>query len=137
MHSSPLPSTLNLITGVALAAALISYATLAPASDWSGSVSTQLRIFPNDPLDSRQSDSSTAAAFEPEWFHEWNDGNQRLTFAPFARWDSEDSEHKHADLRKLVWSIVSTRWELRTGINKVFWGVTESNHLVDINNQTD
>ncbi len=28
-------------------------------------------------------------------------------------------------------------WELRTGIRKVFWGVTESQHLVDIINQTD
>ena len=28
-------------------------------------------------------------------------------------------------------------WELRLGIGKVFWGVTESRHLVDTINQSD
>ena len=28
-------------------------------------------------------------------------------------------------------------WELRLGVDRVFWGVTESQHLVDIINQTD
>ncbi len=32
---------------------------------------------------------------------------------------------------------MADRFELRTGIRKVFWGVTESQHLVDIINQTD
>ncbi len=32
---------------------------------------------------------------------------------------------------------VRGNWELRAGVRKVFWGVTESQHLVDIINQTD
>ena len=35
------------------------------------------------------------------------------------------------------WSYKGTEIELLVGINKVFWGVTESVHLVDIVNQTD
>jgi hypothetical protein len=33
--------------------------------------------------------------------------------------------------------MVGSPWELRVGIGKVFWGVTEFVHLVDIINQTD
>jgi hypothetical protein len=32
---------------------------------------------------------------------------------------------------------VADDWELKAGIGKVFWGVTESQHLVDVINQTD
>ena len=56
---------------------------------------------------------------------------------PFARWDEQDSERSHVDIRELTWIHVSDSWELRSGIRKVFWGVTESQHLVDIINQTD
>jgi hypothetical protein len=37
----------------------------------------------------------------------------------------------------LYWLHVGERWKLRLGLAKVFWGVTESQHLVDIINQTD
>jgi hypothetical protein len=37
----------------------------------------------------------------------------------------------------LTWLKAADEWELRIGIRKVFWGVTESQHLVDIINQTD
>ena len=35
------------------------------------------------------------------------------------------------------WLKVFDESELRVGLRKVFWGVTESQHLVDIINQTD
>jgi len=43
----------------------------------------------------------------------------------------------HADIRELLYQTVSDSWEFRAGIGKVFWGTTESQHLVDIINQTD
>ena len=48
-----------------------------------------------------------------------------------------DSERTHFDIRELFGLWVFERWELGVGIRKVFWGVTESQHLVDIINQTD
>ncbi len=39
--------------------------------------------------------------------------------------------------RELSWQLVSRSWELRIGVRKVFWGVAESQQLVDIINQTD
>ena len=55
----------------------------------------------------------------------------------FVREDSMDDERSHADIRELSWLYYSDDWELRLGISKVFWGVAESQHLVDIINQTD
>ena len=49
----------------------------------------------------------------------------------------QDDERTHFDIRELTWVHVADDFELRSGIRKVFWGVTESQHLVDIINQTD
>nr|NIS70959.1 hypothetical protein [Pseudomonadota bacterium] len=65
------------------------------------------------------------------------EGDDRITVIPFGRLDSLDTERTHLDLRELNWLHVGKSWELRLGVDKVFWGVTESVHLVDIINQTD
>ena len=56
---------------------------------------------------------------------------------PFGRLDSADSERTHFDIRELNYLWPTDDWELRLGVGKVFWGVTEFVHLVDIINQTD
>ena len=48
-----------------------------------------------------------------------------------------DDERRHFDIRELKYLHIDDGWDLRVGIDKVFWGVTESRHLVDIVNQTD
>ena len=55
----------------------------------------------------------------------------------FGRLDNQDSERSHFDLREAYWTHVSDNWEMKVGVSKVFWGVTESRHLVDVINQTD
>ena len=72
-----------------------------------------------------------------EIYHEWNNRDDQITFIPYARWDEHDERRTHADLRELSWIHVSDGWESRVGVSKVFWGVTEGRHLVDIINQTD
>src|SRR5690606_38466853 len=72
-----------------------------------------------------------------EVLHDWNGGADYFTFIPFARLDQHDAERTHVDIRELSWIHVSDNWESRVGIRKVFWGVTEGRHLVDIINQTD
>lgn len=66
-----------------------------------------------------------------------NDGSDNLTFKPFYRTDAQDSERTHGDIRELSYIHASDDWEIRAGIRKVFWGVTEFQHLVDVINQTD
>ena len=82
----------------------------------------------------KRNDASIAA--QPEYYHEWADGSGFI-FVPFARLDSADSDRSHFDIRELNYLWLADEWELRVGIGKVFWGVTEFVHLVDIINQTD
>lgn len=81
--------------------------------------------------------TNTSLALAPEFYREWNDGNSSLTFTPFIRIDERDNERSHGDIRELLWVHVNGDWEWRAGIGRVFWGVTEFNHLVDVINQTD
>ncbi|MEO1897542.1 MAG: hypothetical protein ABGX36_07000 [Cycloclasticus sp.] len=108
------------------------------AADWSGYGAVEYRGFTQSRLDNDQFDNgSMSLSFEPEFYHSRNGGDDSLTFVPFARWDEHDPQRSHVDIRELVWLHVAQDWELRVGIDKVFWGVTESQHLVDIINQTD
>ncbi len=74
---------------------------------------------------------------QPEFYWRSDDSRQRVTIVGFARLDSVDDERSHADLREAYWGIDGDSWDLTAGISKVFWGVTESRHLVDVINQTD
>ena len=104
----------------------------------SGYVAAQVRTFTQDPLYTFQSsDPQFSAALEPEWYWAWNNRSDSFTFKPFVRADSEDSERSHFDIRELFWLHAADDWEIGLGVGKVFWGVTESQHLVDIVNQTD
>ncbi len=104
---------------------------------WSGYVAAELRLFPQQPLGSGQHGENLSLAFEPEFYRAWDGGRQSLTVVPFFRLDPGDDERTHADIRELTWLFVGEGWELRAGIRKVFWGVTEFLHLVDVINQTD
>ena len=72
-----------------------------------------------------------------EFFSSWDDGSQSLSVKPYYRYDENDNERSHGDVRELIWNKVADNYELKIGVGKVFWGVTESAHLVDIVNQTD
>jgi len=65
--------------------------------------------------------------------------NRRHTFkfTPFLRLDAGDSERTHSDVREAYWRFVDGDVEVLAGVNTVFWGVTESRHLVDVINQMD
>lgn len=120
---------------------LVAFALIPTAHglDWrvSGFVSAQAQVFLEDPLDPIQSNSNLSAAARPEFYTDWNDGRDSFTFTPFARIDQRDDERTHYDIRELNWLHAGGNWELRAGLGIVFWGVTESQHLVDIINQTD
>ena len=60
-----------------------------------------------------------------------------LIIKAFARGDSGDSRRSHGDLREAKYRYVNGDFELTLGVDKVFWGVAEFAHLVDIINQTD
>ena len=68
---------------------------------------------------------------------EKHEGDQRASIIPYLRWDRTDDERSLADLQEAYWAFEGDDYEVLVGANTVFWGVTESVHLVDIINQTD
>lgn len=94
-------------------------------------------FFDETQFDEQESNNAVGVVIEPEFYHVSINGNDIYTIRPFARYDSVDSHRSHLDMRQLDWVHASDNWETRVGVSKVFWGVTESNHLVDIINQTD
>jgi hypothetical protein len=106
-------------------------------ADLSGEIAVEGRWFPNDALDARQQDTGLSVAFEPEYYRDFAGGDQRFVVVPFVRGDLEDGDRSHVDLRELYWRRSFADADLYVGLRKVFWGVTESVHLVDVINQTD
>jgi hypothetical protein len=105
---------------------------------WRGWAAAEIRHFGTAPAALGQSDGGQySLVVEPEYHLQWRSGRDSFTVRPFLRIDSLDSERTHFDIREMHWQRAAPRWELRLGISKVFWGVTESQHLVDIINQTD
>ena len=124
-----------MIAGAALGAALLMCP--AQAGEWRGDVGVELRGFFEDAANPDQANSNLSLYFQPEFFHDWDDNRQRVVFSPFLRLDEHDAERSHADLREMFWQHSFDTAELVIGLRKVFWGVTESTHFVDIINQTD
>ena len=113
----------------------------ANASEFSleGSLQFDLRAFPGPRSYVGQDKSTVSPSFvaAPELFYETDSGDDLFTFKPFFRADTHDRERTHFDIREANWLRQGDGWDLTVGLGKVFWGVNESVHLVDIINQTD
>lgn len=131
----------SLYTLIVVTIGVLAHANTSWAGDWdvAGQASLELRYFPYTAVHANQRNItvSPSGTIEPELVYEWNGGRDRFTLTPFARFDTDDHRRTHADLREVNWLHVGSDWDLLIGIGKVFWGVTESVHLVDIVNQTD
>ncbi len=116
-------------------AAIVFRTEAATAIDIRGFAAVETRLFPQEGQFSGQEQWNISVAAEIEFYQDALGGG--ITFTPFGRVDAQDSNRTHADIRELFWEKVGRLWELRVGADRVFWGVTESQHLVDIINQTD
>ncbi|HHO59417.1 MAG TPA: hypothetical protein ENJ64_04185, partial [Thiotrichales bacterium] len=109
----------------------------ADSAELSGYIGAQNRTFFNDPLNAAQENNYLSGVLEPNVYHSWDNHSQGVEIELFYRKDQYDEQRTHGDIRELSWTGVFDEWEIRAGISKVFWGVTETQHLVDIVNQTD
>lgn len=110
---------------------------IASGAELNGYVGLEGRYFNHQPLFAEQSEHSASLAGYLEFYHDTEDTGQRVAMTLFGRADSADEERTHTDIRELYWWKGFESFEIYTGIRKVFWGVTESVHLVDIINQDD
>ena len=119
------------------ATALLALAPSSGAAELSGHIALEARAFADPPAHFRQSGNGFSITVQPELYHAFGDGRQSLLFTPFLRADTADGRRTHFDVRELLYQRVFDSAELRVGIGRVFWGVAESRHLVDVVNQTD
>ncbi len=125
----------------------------------------QTRIYDNDPVSpiQRRHEFSTVY-FQQAISYSWNNKKDNWVFNPYLSvtryedpWkvkhegnvpfivpmpiidfgDTRTAHRIHGDISEFLWTHINNdnSWELRSGIGKVFWGVTESQHLVDVINQ--
>ena len=113
---------------------------LSDRMDVFGKVSAETRIFPESGAHPGQGSHAGGLSMEATAYIE-GDGGNSFTITPFLRFDAGDPERTHADLREAYFLTYGDagdgEWELRLGIDRVFWGVAEARSLVDIINQTD
>ena len=122
---------------LAVVAALLPLSARADDLSLRGTIEPELRVFTQSASSARQKDTDISVSGEATGKYIWGDGDQSLVVTPFARLDQRDSRRTHWDLREARYGLVMGKWEVRLGFDKVFWGVTEAVHLVDVINQTD
>ncbi|UTW44570.1 hypothetical protein KFE80_09200 [bacterium SCSIO 12696] len=123
-----------------LTAPLVFASIATQADNWNASIEVGLesRWFIQDVrVDNQQRGLGLSLMLQPEFRYKSDDRKNQFALVPFLRYDAEDSERSHFDLREAYWRYIGDKWEITTGVDKVFWGVAESRHLVDIINQTD
>lgn len=126
-------------SGLVVIVTALAVRATAGETELSGFIAAEVRAFPEAEAHAGQSGVrlNSSLVFRPELRYRWNDGKDRITTVPVFRLDAQDKERTHFDLREFNWLHVGQGWDLRVGVDKVFWGVTESRHLVDIINQDD
>jgi hypothetical protein len=120
-----------------LCTTLLLLAVTAQAGQWRGRIAGEFTGFSKTPASTEQYNAYESLAVEPEYFNQWNGRDDLFTFKPYLLVDSHDNKRTHGDIRELSWVHAAHDWETNIGISKVFWGVTEAEHLVDVINQSD
>jgi hypothetical protein len=103
-----------------------------------GAIGFEARAFPESPAFPGQfKHFQPSISFEGDVRWENDARNVQAVLVPFYRVDSQDGERTHGDLREAYVRYIGDEFDVMVGLGKVFWGVTESRHLVDIINQDD
>ncbi|GIX21390.1 MAG: hypothetical protein KatS3mg121_0173 [Gammaproteobacteria bacterium] len=105
----------------------------AAAADFDARLDAAWRHYPEAPADPVQHSDPWSIEARASWR---GGGERRWALSAVLSWDRAGSA-LWADLPEAHWQIGGRRWWLRMGSDTVFWGVTESRHLVDIVNQID
>lgn len=106
--------------------------------EFSGSVGAETRVFFEDGLYPGQLETlqpSLMLEGDIRWSND--EGTWDVVMVPYARLDAKDGDRTHFDMREAYVRWNGDEWSVRAGLAKVFWGVAESRHLVDIINQSD
>ena len=103
----------------------------------SGWLESEVRIFPEAGLYTAQRRIYPALGGELRLAGTLGQRGHRWTLTGFGRVDRNDGQRSHLELREASWTWQPADWQVRAGMLMAFWGVTESNRLVDVVNQRD
>lgn len=103
---------------------------------WRGYFGLEARLFIHPPAFSGQVRNVLALVAQPEFSYASEDRRHRINATFFGRF-SVEPKYGTADVRELYWQYRKNRFSLLAGMNRVFWGATESRHAADIVNQSD
>lgn len=92
--------------------------------------------FNQSPSIAVQARNALSLVAQPEFSYDSADRRHRINAVLFGRFSVEPT-YGSADVRDLNWQYRGDGWSLLAGMNRVFWGATESRHVVDIVNQSD
>ena len=103
------------------------------ASAWQlkGNVAFGARLYehPNEP--GRESDR-LLLRLAPEW--RWSEGGRQVVVSPALSLEGADNGRTRLDVNELYASTRFGETIVKAGISRLFWGVTESRHIVDVVN---
>lgn len=104
---------------------------------FSGYIEAEGRAFLQSSFGAAQPNWAGSVSVEPRLEYVSQSGTSQFIVDVFGRLDAQDQDRSHFDIREFKWIGLFDEFQIAAGINTVFWGVTESNHLVDILNQDD
>lgn len=94
------------------------------------------RYFLQDPSYIGQTSDQTSLALQTE-MHLHPTSSNDIVVNLFGRYDSAEDERNHLDVRELLWQYRGDKYQLDAGVGIVYWGVAESQRLVNVINQRD
>ncbi|MFD2179983.1 DUF1302 family protein [Veronia pacifica] len=124
----------------ALLTVMMLYIPTAKSLEASAELSFETRQFFSSG-ESRKEDGQYSIAFKPSLFWASEEGGHTLVWTSMFRADSLDRNRSHIDLREAYYQNTfdfdNAEMTLKVGAAQVFWGVTETQNIVDVINQSD
>jgi hypothetical protein len=127
------------IAGAAVAAGMLAAPAVAQEFKANLLLGVELRYFPENAEWAGQDDRHFYPSIlgQVDLSYGWGENRNEINVVGFGRFDLHDSRRTHADLREGHYRYKGGDWELLIGAHRVFWGVAESRHLVNVINQVD
>lgn len=106
-------------------------------TQWQGNIQLQNRSFFHGPTGAQRDQFQYSYAVAPQLRSIALSGDQIITGKLFYRKDFTDDVRTHWDIRELKFDQRMDDTVITWGVDRVFWGKTESQNLVDVINQYD
>ncbi len=107
------------------------------SADVFGHLEAESRLYSSRPLSSEQPRWHSLSLASEVRYEQVLGDRVALRATLFGRVDESDPQRSHVDVREALVQITGDVFAADLGVNTVFWGVTESRHLVNIVNQPD